>query len=105
MNDNVLEDARVAFQLDPERLSQLIVENNEGVKTTSGSIAIQTGTFTGRSPKDRFIVKDELTKELVDWGTINQPIDPQNFSRIKKEKSTPPRKHPPLFQPTPLPLI
>ena len=85
MNDNVLEGAQVAFQLDPEKLSQLIVATNEGVKTTSGSIAIQTGTFTGRSPKDRFIVKDELTQERVDWGDINQPIDPQYFSRIKKD--------------------
>jgi len=82
MNDNVLDGAQVAFQLDPEKLSQLIIENNEGVKTSSGSIAIQTGTFTGRSPKDRFIVKDEITKEPVDWGSINQPINSQNFARI-----------------------
>lgn len=85
MNDNVLDGAQVAFQLDPEKLSQLIIENNEGVKTSSGSIAIQTGTFTGRSPKDRFIVKDEITKEPVDWGSINQPINSQNFARIKKD--------------------
>ena len=36
MNDNVLDGAQVAFQLDPEKLSQLIIENNEGVKTSSG---------------------------------------------------------------------
>ena len=44
-----------------------------------------TGRFTGRSPKDRFIVEDEITKASVDWNSINQPIDQKYFSALKQK--------------------
>jgi phosphoenolpyruvate carboxykinase (ATP) len=50
--------------------------------SSSGALAVNTGEFTGRSPKDRFIVKDEVTKDLVWWGDINIPFDPDAFQSL-----------------------
>ena len=44
-----------------------------------------TGRFTGRSPKDRFIVHDDITRETVDWNAINQPIEPKYFKGLKQK--------------------
>ena len=55
------------FQATPEALTQDILAQGEGKQTASGAIAINTGKFTGRSPLDRFIVKDDITRPQVDW--------------------------------------
>ncbi|MDX1544242.1 MAG: phosphoenolpyruvate carboxykinase (ATP), partial [Christiangramia sp.] len=85
MKSDVLSDSQVLFQPDPEELTDIILANNEGQLTNSGSIAINTGKYTGRSPKDRFIVRDEITDEKVDWGNINQPIQPEYFAKLKED--------------------
>ena len=54
--------------------------------TDTGALAIDTGEFTGRSPKDRFIVEDELTKDSVWWGDINKGISPSKFDTIVKNE-------------------
>ncbi|KKM66562.1 hypothetical protein LCGC14_1479940, partial [marine sediment metagenome] len=51
----------------------------------NGTLCINTGKFTGRSPKDRFLVKDDYTKDKVWWGRINKPLDPDNFDRLHTE--------------------
>ena len=51
------------------------VSKGMGVVTESGALAIETGEFTGRSPKDRFIVLDEKTRDTVWWGDINLEFD------------------------------
>src|SRR5581483_5151303 len=40
------------------------------------------GQFTGRSPKDKFIVRDQTTDGTVDWGPVNQPISEDHFDRL-----------------------
>ncbi|MDO9153695.1 MAG: phosphoenolpyruvate carboxykinase (ATP) [Paludibacter sp.] len=47
----------------------------KGVLTNTGAVAVDTGIFTGRSPKDKYFVKDELTNKHLWWdGTINRPV-------------------------------
>jgi phosphoenolpyruvate carboxykinase (ATP) len=58
---------------------ELAVRDNEGVLTDCGALAVSTGARTGRSPKDRFIVKEAETESLVHWNKINQPIEPARF--------------------------
>ena len=53
--------------------------------TDSGALAVSTGQFTGRSPKDRFLVKDDKTLGAVDWGDINQPLEPKHFRRLHED--------------------
>jgi phosphoenolpyruvate carboxykinase (ATP) len=58
------------------------LERNEGVLAENGALAINTGKYTGRSPKDRFIVKQDSIKNKVNWGSINIPIDEEVFTNL-----------------------
>ncbi len=70
------------WNLSPEALIEESVKRGLGVLSDTGAIAIETGKFTGRSPKDRFIVRDEETEESVDWGDINFSFDSDAFDRL-----------------------
>ncbi|HER40988.1 MAG TPA: phosphoenolpyruvate carboxykinase (ATP), partial [Salinimicrobium catena] len=50
-----IKDAQVNYQLSPEELHKITIEKGQGVEAASGALAVNTGEFTGRSPKDRFI--------------------------------------------------
>ncbi len=50
--------------------------------TSTGSLSVKTGKYTGRSPDDRYIVYDDETHEAVDWGKINQQFPPGKFDKI-----------------------
>ena len=71
--------------LSPKALMQSALNNSEGVLSLSGALRVETGKRTGRSPKDRFIVDDELTHDTVDWGAVNQPIAPNVFDNLWKK--------------------
>ncbi|TRZ46486.1 phosphoenolpyruvate carboxykinase (ATP) [Robertkochia solimangrovi] len=73
---------KVNYQLDPEELQEICVKKGMGKTASSGALAINTGEFTGRSPKDRFIVKDDITRDKVWWGDINIPFAPSDFDRL-----------------------
>lgn len=60
------------------------VRRGEAQFTDSGAIVAMTGEHTGRSPKDRYIVRDSLTDGAVDWGGFNQPIDSDIFKAFSK---------------------
>ncbi|TVZ52823.1 phosphoenolpyruvate carboxykinase (ATP) [Dokdonia sp. Hel_I_53] len=75
--------AKVHYQLSPEKLHELSVENDMGKTASSGALAVNTGKFTGRSPLDRFIVKDDKTEDKVWWGDINIPFSSENFAKLR----------------------
>ncbi|MDR9387970.1 MAG: phosphoenolpyruvate carboxykinase (ATP) [Balneolaceae bacterium] len=77
-----LPEAYQHWNLTPPELYEHILKNDEGVLTDKHAIRIVTGTYTGRSPKDRFIVEDEQTKERVDWGGFNTPISKEVFEKL-----------------------
>ncbi|MFY0598814.1 MAG: phosphoenolpyruvate carboxykinase (ATP) [Cyclobacteriaceae bacterium] len=70
------------WNLSAAELTEDAVRDGEGHLTDTGALMCDTGKFTGRSPKDRFIVKDDLTKDEVWWGDINIAIEPEQFDRI-----------------------
>ncbi|MEO1050085.1 MAG: phosphoenolpyruvate carboxykinase (ATP) [Bacteroidota bacterium] len=72
----------VYWNLPPADLIERATLNGEGHLSSTGAIACDTGKFTGRSPKDRFIVKDEKTENTVWWGDINMPIEPAKFDQL-----------------------
>lgn len=59
------------------------IKSGQGKLSKTGALIVNTGKFTGRSPKDRFIVEDKITKEMVDWGDINQPIDSSYYDLLE----------------------
>lgn len=80
-----IKDADVKWNLTPEELQKITVENGMGRETANGTLAINTGKFTGRSPQDRFIVKDDYTEDKVWWGKINKPISSSDFDKLEAE--------------------
>ncbi len=70
------------WNLTQSELIEETLKNNEGVLTSTGALMCDTGKFTGRSPKDRFIVEDEKTKDSVWWGNINIPFSEENFDKL-----------------------
>ncbi|QDW27751.1 phosphoenolpyruvate carboxykinase (ATP) [Pedobacter sp. KBS0701] len=72
----------VNYQLSPKELIDDALLNKEGILAASGALAIDTGKFTGRSPKDRFIVCDDITEEEVWWGDVNIKICPEKFDQL-----------------------
>ena len=71
----------------PAKLILQTLLRGEGVLTDQGALAIKTGTFTGRSPKGRFLVNNAGTADRVDWGDINQPMTSEAFLRCSKTQS------------------
>src|ERR1700761_4920746 len=72
----------VFFQLSPAQLVEAALKRHEGVLADSGALAIDTGEFTGRSPKDRFIVDDAITHDAVWWSDINLKFTPEKFEAL-----------------------
>src|SRR5690606_25240554 len=77
-----IKNATVRYQLSPEQLHNIAIQKGQGVEASSGAIAVNTGEFTGRSPQDRFIVMDDVTKDRVWWGKVNIAFDADKFQKL-----------------------
>lgn len=73
---------KVNLNLTPAELVEAALKRGEGVLADSGALAADTGEFTGRSPKDKFCVKDAKTENTVWWGDVNQPFDSDKFENL-----------------------
>ena len=70
------------WNLSPAELVEETIMQGMGILSNTGALAVDTGEFTGRSPKDRFIVEDEITREAVWWGDINIKFDSKKFDKL-----------------------
>ena len=82
---NLPHTAKQHYQLSPAELTEIAILRGEGYLADTGALAIDTGEFTGRSPKDRFIVCDSKTENAVWWGDINIKFSPENFDKLFKK--------------------
>ena len=82
ISDFGINNSVVHWNLDSDNLSKITVDNKMGVYSNTGALAIDTGEFTGRSPMDRFIVKDSISKDVVWWGDINIAFDSNKFDDL-----------------------
>lgn len=73
------------YQLSPETLVNQSVERNQGELNDTGALIIKTGEFTGRSPNDKFIVKDSITENTVNWNNFNISIDEKYYQQLKSK--------------------
>ncbi len=77
---------KVHWNLSQTELAEITIKNSLGVLSDKGAIAIDTGEFTGRSPKDKFIVKDSITANTVNWSdSNNQPFDSAKFNALEEK--------------------
>ena len=75
----------IHYQLSPEELTEQTVQRGEGELNDTGALVIKTGKFTGRSPKDKYVVKDELSSSTVNWNDFNIAIDEKYFHQLHKK--------------------
>jgi len=75
----------VHYQANPQELIDATKQRKEGVLNDTGALVINTGEFTGRSPKDKFIVQDDITKDTINWNNFNIPIEGKYFDVLYKK--------------------
>ena len=73
---------RVYRNLSIPQLVECALARGEGRLASSGALVVETGKYTGRSPKDRFIVSEPSTRDEIDWNHLNVPISSENFERL-----------------------
>jgi len=79
---SILQRENVFRNLSTGQLVEQSIRRGESEVASNGAIVGYTGKRTGRSPKDKFIVKDATTTSKVDWGSVNQPFSPENFEAL-----------------------
>jgi len=73
------------WNLGTAKLVEASVQRHEGTLTNNGALVVRTGHFTGRSPKDKFIVRDPTTDSTVNWGPVNQPMAEEKFEQLLRK--------------------
>ena len=77
--------AQLHWNLTTAPLVEQAVARGEGRLTKDGALLVDTGKFTGRSVKDKFVVRDATTEETINWGKINQPMTPEHWANLKAD--------------------
>jgi phosphoenolpyruvate carboxykinase (ATP) len=76
--------APLRSELSPEQLRRIALESGQCVATPAGALVLRTGAFTGRAPKDRYIVRDALTLNAVAWGAVNRPLAKEHSEALER---------------------
>ena len=82
LNLDTSRNSRSYYELSNTALAELAVLRGEGRLAANGALAVETGVRTGRSPNDRFIVAERGTRDLIDWGAINLPVEARVFEAL-----------------------
>ncbi len=69
--------------LSPAQLVEIALKRGEGQLSSTGALVVTTGKYTGRSPKDKFIVDTENIHNEIAWGKVNKPISRERFNALK----------------------
>ncbi|MEQ7872603.1 phosphoenolpyruvate carboxykinase [Sphingomonas sp. ASV193] len=77
--------AALHWNLTTAPLVEAAVARGEGELTAHGALLVDTGKFTGRSVKDKYIVRDAETEATINWGAINQPMAPDHWAALKAD--------------------
>lgn len=78
-----IKNQHINYQSSPEELTNQTLQRGEGKLNNTGALCINTGEFTGRCPKDKFMVRDKKTKDSVFWNNFNIPIEEKYFIRLR----------------------
>ncbi len=85
-------------QLPVAELVQQTIAMGQGVLNDTGALVVKTGAFTGRSPLDKFIVRDAMAETAVDWNKFNTPIDEKYFFKLRDKMLTYLDQQPEIWQ-------
>ncbi|WP_209347100.1 phosphoenolpyruvate carboxykinase [Pontixanthobacter sp. CEM42] len=84
-NQGIATDAMIHPNLGTAQLVEQALSNGEGRLAKHGPLVVETGQHTGRSAKDKFIVRDETTEDTVWWGKVNASMTPEHFANLKED--------------------
>ena len=73
---------KIHHNLSVPSMIETAIHRKEGILSSTGALCVKTGKFTGRSPDDRYIVDDDTTHNIIDWGKTNNPISEEKFEEI-----------------------
>ena len=76
--------SKIHSNLGTAQLVERALERGEGKLSSGGALVVETGQFTGRSPKDKYIVRQPGTETTVQWGSVNQPMTEAVFAGIEE---------------------
>jgi phosphoenolpyruvate carboxykinase (ATP) len=74
---------RLYWNLSPAALYEEIVARGEARIADGGAVVAETGRHTGRSPADKFVVREPSSQERIWWGAVNQPLDQEHFGLLR----------------------
>jgi phosphoenolpyruvate carboxykinase (ATP) len=74
----------VRHNLSVAELYETAIRDGEGILAADGPLVVRTGTHTGRSPKDKFVVREPSTEASVWWGDVNHPISEEHYDRLRE---------------------
>jgi phosphoenolpyruvate carboxykinase (ATP) len=89
--------AEIMWNLTTAPLVEQAIARGEGKLTKDGALLVDTGKFTGRSVKDKFVVRDSVTESTINWGPINQPMTGEHWAKLKADFLTALKDRPELF--------
>jgi phosphoenolpyruvate carboxykinase (ATP) len=72
----------IQWNMPAASLYEEAVRRSEGLIARSGPLVVRTGQYTGRSPKDKFVVRDPHNTDHIWWGPVNQPFDAERFHAL-----------------------
>ncbi|SER92758.1 phosphoenolpyruvate carboxykinase (ATP) [Psychrobacillus sp. OK032] len=75
----------ISVQLSVPQLVEKATSRGEAILTSTGAVKAETGKYTGRSPEDKYIVEEPISKDKIDWGSVNQPISSEIFDTLYKK--------------------
>jgi phosphoenolpyruvate carboxykinase (ATP) len=84
----IVRPGRVHWNLSPAALYEAAVRGGEGLIAAEGPLVCRTGSHTGRSPNDKFVVKEPSSEQHVHWGPVNRPIDEAKFDTLHRDLMT-----------------
>lgn len=82
LNSKGIKPSKYFHNLSVPQLIEISLKQNEGVLGENGTLIVRTGERTGRSPNDRFIVREESSEKDIDWNKINIPISEEAYHHI-----------------------
>lgn len=80
--DEILQSPKTYSNLSVARLIEKVIQRNEGKLASNGAISVTTGKYTGRSPKDKYIVNEPSISKKIAWGEVNKPIASDVFENL-----------------------
>jgi phosphoenolpyruvate carboxykinase (ATP) len=81
----ILRSGRVHWNLSPAALYEEAVQRREAILAADGPLVARTGQHTGRSPNDKFVVREPASEKHVHWGAVNRPVDADKFDTLHKD--------------------